>query len=99
MSRDEILALLKAALPDLRARYGVVDLAVFGSVARNEAGLESDVDILVAFEPGKSGGYFQFFALQEDLQARLHARVDLVTEGALKHQLRERILAEAIHAA
>lgn len=99
MSREAILALLKAALPDLRARYGVLDLAVFGSVARNEAGPESDVDILVEFEPGKPGGYFQFFNLQEDLQSRLNARVDLVTAGALKRQLRERILAEAIHAA
>ena len=99
MSRDEILALLKAALPQLREQYGVLDLAVFGSVARNEAGPESDVDILVTFEPGMPGGYFQFFNLQENLQARLQARVDLVTVSALKRQLRERILAEAIHAA
>ena len=99
MSRDEVLALLKAALPDLQRRFGVRDLAVFGSVARNEAGPNSDVDILVAFEPGKPGGYFQFFALQEDLQSRLQTRVDLVTVEALKRQFLDRILAEAIHAA
>jgi len=68
-------------------------------VARDEAGLESDVDVLVAFEPGRTGGYFEFFDLQEYLQVLLKAKVDLVTEGALKRQLKERILAEAIHAA
>jgi predicted nucleotidyltransferase len=99
MLRDEILAILKASLPELHASFGVVDLALFGSSARNEAGPGSDVDILVAFEPGMPGGYFQFFALQEDLQERLKTRVDLVTIEALKRQLRDKILAEAIHAA
>lgn len=67
MSRDEVLALLRLALPDLQQRFGVQDLAVFGSVARNEAGPGSDVDILVEFQPGKPGGYFSFLALQEEL--------------------------------
>jgi len=99
MNRKEVLAILSAALPELRRKFGVNDLAVFGSVARDEAGLESDVDVLVAFEPGRTGGYFEFFDLQEYLQVLLKAKVDLVTEGALKRQLKERILAEAIHAA
>lgn len=99
MRREEVLAILNAALPELRSRYAVKDIAVFGSVARDEAGPNSDVDLLVEFEPGQAGGYFKFFALQEDLEGRLHHSVDLVTPDALKRQLRERILAEAIHAA
>lgn len=48
---------------------------------------------------GKPEAIFKFFALQEDLEVRLHNAVDLVTPDALKRQLRERILAEAIPAA
>jgi predicted nucleotidyltransferase len=99
MRRDEALDILRTALPELRSRYAVKDIAVFGSVARDEAGPNSDVDLLVEFEPGQAGGYFKFFALQEDLERRMHQAVDLVTPDALKRQLRERILAEAIHAA
>jgi len=99
MRCEEVIAILNAALPELRSRYAVKDIAVFGSVARNEARLDSDVDLLVEFEAGQAGGYFKFFALQEDLEGRLHQAVDLVTPDALKRQLRERILAEAIHAA
>ena len=99
MRRAEAMAILNAALPELRSRYAVRDIAVFGSVARDEAGPGSDVDVLVEFEVGQAGGYFKFFALQEDLERRMRQPVDLVTPDALKHQLRERILAEAIHAA
>ena len=99
MRRDEALTILRAALPELRSRYAVKDIAVFGSVARDEAGPDSDVDLLVEFEPGQAGGYFKFFALQEDLEKRLHRNVDLVTPDGLKRQLKERILVEAIHAA
>lgn len=99
MRRDEALGILRAALPELRSRYAVRDIAVFGSVARDEAGPDSDVDLLVEFEAGQAGGYFKFLALQEDLEKRLHQAVDLVTPDALKRHMKERILAEAIHAA
>ena len=99
MRRDEALKILREALPELRSRYAVKDIAVFGSVARDEARLDSDVDVLVEFEPGQAGGYFKFFALQEDLEGRLHQSVDLVTPDALKRHMKERILTEAIHAA
>lgn len=72
-------------------------LALFGSVARNEAGPASDVDILVEF--GEPVGLFEFVALKNYLEEILGNPVDLVTEDALKRQLRERILGEAIPAA
>lgn len=62
MQCEEVMLILNAALPELRHRYAVKDIAVFGSVARNEAGPDSDVDLLVEFETGQAGGYFKFFA-------------------------------------
>ncbi len=99
MGLDEAMTILRAALPDLRERYSVKDIAIFGSVARGEDTPGSDIDLLVEFEPGRTGGYFKFFNLQQDLAGRLGIKVDLVTPDALRTQLRERILAEAVHAA
>ena len=67
VTRDETLACLKAALPDLRARYGVVRLGVFGSVARDEAGPNSDVDLVAEFAPDAKIGMFKLFDLERDL--------------------------------
>ncbi|MBK9713413.1 MAG: nucleotidyltransferase family protein [Kouleothrix sp.] len=75
---------------------GVSSLAVFGSVAREEAGAESDVDILVEF--GQPVGLFEFVRLQQRLEALLGRRVDLVTPDALRPTMRDRILHEAIDA-
>jgi predicted nucleotidyltransferase len=76
---------------------GVASLALFGSVARNEAEGDSDVDILVSFD--RPVGFFHFLEVKDYLETVLKTRVDLVTEDALKKQLRERILAEAVRAA
>jgi uncharacterized protein len=94
MQRSEVMAILSAHRAELRRR-GVRSLALFGSVARDEAGPTSDVDLLVELEPG----LFALLDVQEYLEQILGRKVDLVTRGGLKRQLRERILAEAIHAA
>jgi len=78
---------------------GVSELAIFGSVARDEAGTDSDVDVLVDYLPGAKLSYFRLFDLQERLEELLDARVDLVTMGGLRRELRAGILAEAIRAA
>jgi predicted nucleotidyltransferase len=75
----------------------VRSLDLFGSVARNEARADSDVDLLVEFE--RPIGLFHFFRVQRRLEELLGARVDLVMRDAVKPQLRERIFAEAIRAA
>ena len=95
-TRHEILSRL-AAEHALLERYNVRSLSLFGSVARGEEAQRSDVDLLVEF----SGpiGLFQFVRLQRALEALLGRRVDLVTPNALKPQLRDRILKEAIRAA
>jgi hypothetical protein len=88
---------LRAALPELQRSYGVESLAVFGSIAREDAGSASDVDILVRFQ-GEPPGLFQFVRLERQLSEILGRPVDLVMETALKPRLREKILAEAVTA-
>ncbi|MEK6755716.1 MAG: nucleotidyltransferase family protein [Bacteroidota bacterium] len=89
MKRDEILALLRGYRTELEG-YGVKSLAIFGSVARNEATEESDIDILVEF--GQPVGLFEFVRIKARLEKILNRPVDLVTPEALKKQLKERIL-------
>ncbi|MCX6049798.1 MAG: nucleotidyltransferase family protein [Chloroflexi bacterium] len=76
--------------------FPIQSLAIFGSVARNEARLDSDVDILVEFRPDAQIGLFEFVRLQRLLSDILGAPVDLVTPAALRKEMREQILAEAI---
>lgn len=95
MKRDETLKQMQAHMPELRERFGVIDLALFGSTARDEAGSESDIDILVRFEgPATSKRYFGVQFYLEDLLGR---PVDLVTDKALRPELRPSIEREAIH--
>jgi predicted nucleotidyltransferase len=96
MTRAEALAQLQRHREELAALH-VASLALFGSVARNEAEPGSDVDLLVEFDAPV--GLFEFLAVKERLEAILGTRVDLVTRTSLKPQLRERILREAVRAA
>jgi uncharacterized protein len=82
---------------DLQQRFGVRSLALFGSVARDEATETSDVDVLVEFD--RPTGYFGLIALQEQLENVLQCKVDLGTPRSLKPRLRDRILRECIHVA
>jgi hypothetical protein len=79
----------------MRQRFGVKAVGLFGSFARGEPGVRSDVDILVEFS--RPVGW-EFVDVREYLEARLGRKVDLVTKRALKPQLRERILAEVKYA-
>ena len=96
MTRDEVLGVLREQRGSLRA-MGVERIALFGSFARGEEGGDSDVDLLV--DLGPEVGYFDLIAIREHLEALLGWRVELVPRGAVKRQLRERILGEAIDAA
>lgn len=96
MGRDQVLETLASHKEDLRG-FQVASISLFGSVARNEARVGSDVDLLVEFSG--TVGLFHFVRLKRFLEEILGARVDLATPGALKPQLRERILSEAIRAA
>jgi uncharacterized protein len=96
LRREEILKALRDCRPLLDA-FGVTRLSMFGSFARDEGREDSDVDLLVEF--GKPIGLFEFVRLQRELGARLGRRVELVTPAALRPQLRDRILGEAVVAA
>ena len=96
MNRAQVLDLLARNKPTLVARFGVDRLALFGSTVRDAARADSDIDILVSFNgPATSERYFgvQFFL--EDLLGR---PVDLVTDKALRPELRAFIEREAVHA-
>jgi predicted nucleotidyltransferase len=83
--RGEILAIAE--------RHGAEDVRVFGSVARGEAGPDSDIDLLVRFREGTT--LLDQAALIRELEAALDSRVDVVSESGLKKRIRERVLQEA----
>ncbi len=97
MNRQEVMQILHEALPGLRERFGVQDLALFGSMARDEAGPSSDIDVLVTFE-GRTR-FRAFMGLQFELEELLGSRVDLVTSKAMKPTLKPHIERDLIHVA
>lgn len=96
MPLEDVLAKIAAHEDELRHRH-VATLSVFGSVARDEAGPDSDVDILVEFQTPV--GLFSVFRLQRYLEELLQRPVQLVERDAVLEPLRERIYGEAIRAA
>jgi predicted nucleotidyltransferase len=95
MNRLQTLQLLAAHKNELMQRFGVASLALFGSVVRDAAKEGSDVDVLVSFDgPATSARYFGVQFYLEDL---LGVPVDLVTEKALRPELRPFIEKEAVH--
>ena len=95
MKRTEVLRILHEKRGELAEKYGVKSLALFGSVARDEARPDSDVDLLVEFD--RPVGLFAFIGLKQVLEALLSCQVDLGTPRSLKPHLKESVLQEAIH--
>jgi uncharacterized protein len=83
--RDEILR--------IAASHGAQDVRVFGSLARGEAGPDSDIDTLVKLDPGRS--LLDIVAIKQDLGDLLGCEVDVVTEAAISPYIREEVLREA----
>ncbi len=95
MKRDEVLAIVAAHREQLQA-MGVKSLNLFGSVARDEADSDSDVDFLVEFD--RPVGLFEFNQVQLYLEDILGHPVDIGRPQALREHLREPVLKEAIRA-
>lgn len=93
LSRNDVITRCRQVEADIR-RLGVRRIALFGSLARGEANADSDVDLLVEFEPGGKS-FDHFLALSELLERLLGRRVDLVTTEALSPCIGPHILAEA----
>lgn len=97
MRRREVLDLLTAKLPEIRESFGARSLALFGSYARDEAGPESDVDLLVEFEgPATFLGYID---LIEYLEALTGTRVDFASPAKLEPRIRPYVDRELIRVA
>jgi len=97
MKRDQVIRILSERRGELASRYGVKTLALFGSMARDQATAASDVDLLVEFD--RPMGYFGLFALQDHLESLLGCKVDLGTPGSLRPRIRERVMRECIRVA
>ena len=95
MKRKEVLRQLKANAESLET-FHVRHLAIFGSVARDEAQEGSDIDILVEFEPGAPIGFLEFVRLRRFLSDILGCPVDLVTPNALRKEMKAQILWDTV---
>jgi hypothetical protein len=81
------------AIIELARRHGAFDVRLFGSLARDDEDNDSDIDILVSFEPDRS--LLDHIALQQDLEELLQAKVDVVSRGGLSPYIRDAVLREA----
>ena len=94
MSLNELLQSNREEILRIAARYGAYNVRIFGSVARGEADEQSDIDLLVNMEPGRS--LLDLCGLLIDLEELLGRKVDVVTEKGLRDRIRERVLKEAV---
>jgi predicted nucleotidyltransferase len=97
MKRDEIIATLREYEPELRAA-GVTRLALFGSVARNEAQEGSDIDLLAAFYAGREFSLLDIIGIENRLADLIGRPVDLVEEGTLRPRVEETVNREIVRA-
>jgi len=94
MTLQEFLQAKREDILKVCARYGVHNVRVFGSVARGEADEQSDIDLMVDFEPGRS--LLDHAGLWLELQDLLGVKVDVVSSRGIKPRIRERVLREAV---
>lgn len=94
LTSEALMAQLRELLPELRQRYHVVNLSVFGSRTRADARLQSDVDLLVTFDSEAS--LFDLVGMELDLAERFGVDVDVVTPSSIKPRLRKRIMESAV---
>jgi predicted nucleotidyltransferase len=76
-------------------RYPVRELAIFGSALRDDFGAESDIDLLVDFQPDAQVGFLTLAAMSRELSEALGRKVDLIPKGGLKPRIRTEVLAAA----
>jgi predicted nucleotidyltransferase len=96
MNREMVIQVLANALPDLKSRYPIHHIELFGSVARNANSENSDIDLLVDVDPEIG---LAIVDLSEELEQLLGASVDLITTRGINPRLRKRIEQELIHVA
>jgi len=93
MTRKELEEKREAILAIAR-KYGAHDVRIFGSVARGDATADSDLDLLVRFEPDRS--LFDHGGLIMDLQDLLGVKVDVISEGGIRDRFRQHVMKEVV---
>jgi predicted nucleotidyltransferase len=95
-SMAKAISIDRTSLAELCRRHHIRRLSLFGSVLRPDFRPDSDVDVLVEFEPGQVPGFLALHDLEAELSKLLGSRkVDLVTQRSLNHRLRDRVLSSA----
>lgn len=97
MRRDEVITKLRALEPELRAA-GVVRLSLFGSAARDDAGPDSDIDLLAAFDAERAVSLLDMIGLEHRLADLFGRPVDVIEEGTLRPSALENASREAVRA-
>jgi predicted nucleotidyltransferase len=93
---DTRFPISKSHLADFCRRHHIRKLSLFGSLLRNDFGAESDVDVLLEFEPGAKVSFFKLYDLEQELSQLLGGRrVDINTPKSLSKHFRDQVLAEA----
>jgi predicted nucleotidyltransferase len=92
---DPLRSQSRISLPDQEIqsfcrKWEVQELALFGSVLRDDFSLDSDVDVLVTFQPEARRSLFDLIEMKDELEALLHRKVDLVSRGGLRNPFRRR---------
>jgi uncharacterized protein len=94
MNANAAVEMKRSDILRIADQHGARNIRVFGSVARGDAGANSDIDFLVEMEPGRS--LLDHTALWQDLEELLGCKVDVVSEKALHPLMRENVLAESV---
>lgn len=97
MDREHVIAKLRAHERQLK-EAGIVSLSLFGSTARGDAGPNSDVDLLAAFDNTRRISLLDIVGMELDLSDMLGCKVDLIEEGTLKPRLQKSVEAEVVRA-
>ncbi|OHC75969.1 MAG: DNA polymerase subunit beta [Rhodospirillales bacterium RIFCSPLOWO2_12_FULL_58_28] len=97
MNRATLLSLLESHRDEVKRRFAIKRLSVFGSAARDEMHDGSDIDLLVKFDGPAT--FDNYMGLLDYLEALLHARIDLATDAMIKPRLRSRVEKDMIHVA
>jgi uncharacterized protein len=95
VSINELLQTQRAQILAIATQHGAYNVRIFGSVARNEANADSDIDFLVDYDSTKRSPWFPS-GLVQDLEALLQRNVDVATPAMLKPRIKDQVLREAI---
>jgi uncharacterized protein len=94
MALDRVMKERREEILRIAAGHGARDVRVFGSLARDEAGPDSDLGILVKLDPGRS--LLDIIAIKQDLEDLMGCEVDVVTDAAISPYIREEVLRESV---